>query len=94
MQHLLDGRSSDLPCEMTSQLKEELPSKVVGDTACPVTVYGTIAGYPAMAIAFDHLIVVADGATPPAGAVPASPGSKHAFHLGSDVRVGLLTAGA
>jgi hypothetical protein len=92
MQHLLDGRSSDVPCEMTSQLEAQL--EVVGDTDCPVTVYGTIAGFPAMAIAFDHLIVVADGATPPAGAVPSSPGSKRGFHLGSDVHVALLTPGA
>jgi hypothetical protein len=91
MQHLLDGRSSDLGCKLTPQLEAQLPSKYVGNTDCEVTVYGTIAGYPAVAIAFDHLIVVAEGATPPAGAVPASPGSKRGFHLGSDVHITLLT---
>jgi hypothetical protein len=91
MQHLLDGRSSDLACELTSQLEAQLPSRFVGDKDCEVVVYGTIAGYPAMAIAFDHLIIVASGATPPAGAVPVSPGSKRGFYLGSDVHISLLT---
>ena len=74
MQHLLDGRSSAVPCEVTSQLEAELALKPGGD--CAVTVYGTIAGHPAMAIAFNHQIVVVDGETPPAGAVPAVAGQQ------------------
>jgi hypothetical protein len=57
-------------------------------TPCPV--YGTIDGYPAMGMAFPRLVIIDKGA-PPAGAVPVKTGNLHAFFVGSDVTISLLT---
>ena len=56
----------------------------------PVTVYGTIDGYPAVANAFGHLLFVRHG-KPPVGAIPRKPGDRHVFFRGSEVTIGLVT---
>ena len=55
-----------------------------------IGLYGTLGGYRAMAIAFNHLVVVHHG-SPPAGATPVRPGSKHLFFRGTDITISLLT---
>jgi hypothetical protein len=57
--------------------------------ACPTTIYGKNAGYPAFAMISDHLITVRTG-EPPGAATPAYAGSKHLFTLGSDITLGLV----
>lgn len=59
-------------------------------TKAPCAIYGRIGGYRAMAIPFNHLLVLRSGAAPP-GAVPVRPGNTHMFYLGTDVTITLLT---
>jgi hypothetical protein len=80
VESLLSGRSSTVVCSGLT-----LPAGM----PCPVTVYGKIAGYPAVANVFPHLIDVRNG-QPPAGAVPIRQGSHRAYFLGSDVNVSLI----
>jgi hypothetical protein len=82
VESLLSGRSSTALCSLLTQ-QAALP--------CPVTVYGTITGYPAVATIFRHLIIVRNG-RPPAGAVPVRPTSHGAYFLGSDVNLSLMVA--
>jgi hypothetical protein len=82
MESLLSGRSSTALCSLLTQ-QDGMP--------CPVTVYGTIAGYPAFATIFQHLIIVRNG-RPPAGAVPVRPTSHSAYFLGSDVNLSLIVS--
>lgn len=79
VESLLSGRSSTVVCRVLT-----LPAD-----GCPVIVYGNIAGYPAVAHAFPHLIDVRNG-QPPAGAVPSRQGSHRTYSLGSDVIVSLI----
>lgn len=86
MEALLAGRTSTVLCDLVAQPKE-MP--------CPVTVYGKIAGYPAVANVFRHLLIVRAGDEPPAGAVPLHPGARHGpFFLGADINVSLAVAEA
>lgn len=81
LESLIAGRSSTLSCELIPQPE---------GMACPVTVYGKIAGYPAVAIASQHMILVRDG-DPPPGAVPLRSGTdRGVFFQGTDVTVGLI----
>lgn len=80
MESLLSGRPSTVLCSVLTQ-----PAGM----PCPDTVYGKIAGYPAVANVFHHLIIVRNG-HPPAGAVPVRPGPHRAYFLGSDVNVSLI----
>ena len=81
MESLLGGRTSTVMCELVPQPK---------GMPCPVTVFGNIAGYPAVANVSRHLIIVREGG-PPAGAVPLHPGSSRGiFFLGADIYVSLL----
>jgi hypothetical protein len=83
MEALLSGRSSTVLCSVLTQ-----PHGM----ACPVTVYGHVAGYRAVANVFQHMIIIRNG-QPPAGAVPVRPGSHRlgpqAYFVGSDITVSL-----
>jgi hypothetical protein len=62
---------------------------IPGDTVpCPTTIYGKVAGYPAVALISDHLITVRSG-KPPVGATLAYPRSKTLYRFGSDITIGL-----
>jgi hypothetical protein len=80
VESLLSGRSSTVRCSVLT-----LPAAM----RCPVTVYGKIAGYPAVASVFQCLIYVRNG-QPPTGAVPIRAGSHRAYFLGSEVSISLL----
>jgi hypothetical protein len=81
MESLLSGRTSKFMCDLLTQ-PQGIP--------CPVTVYGTIDGYPAVATVFRHLLIVRTG-HPPTEAVPLHPGAtRGAFFLGSDINVSLV----
>lgn len=81
MESLLAGRTSTEMCELAPR-PEGMP--------CPVTVHGTIADYPALAIVDRHLVMVREGEPPP-GAEPLHPGStRGVFFLGTDITVSLL----
>ena len=84
LESLLAGQSRTEMCELVPQ-----PSGM----DCPVTVVGEIAGYQAMAIASQHMILVRDG-DPPVGAVPLRTGTdRGVFVKGTDVTVSLLPLG-
>ena len=98
-QDTLCAHSDKTPAALTPQISALLhghPSSALctalaipGDTLpCPATIYGNIAGYPAVAVLSDHLITVRSG-SPPAGAVPAYAGSKRLFRFGSEITIGL-----
>ena len=80
LEAFLSGRSSTALCGV-------VPTAT--GMPCPVTVYGTVAGYPAVANVFQHSIYVKDG-HPPAGAVPVRSNSKHAYFYGSEIYLSLL----
>lgn len=80
LRRLIHGKPNPAICAL-------LPSPA-GPPTCAI--YGKLGGYGAMAIAFNHLVVVRSGAPPP-GAVPVHPGNKRFFYLGTDVTITLLT---
>jgi hypothetical protein len=82
LQQLLHGKPNAQLCGM-------LPTP--DDAPCPV--YGKLGGYRAMAIAFNHLVVIHQGKPPP-GATPVRPGSTHLFYRGTDISISLLTPNA
>jgi hypothetical protein len=83
MESLLKGRTSKLMCDLLTQPK---------GVPCPVTIYGTIDGYPAVAIVFQHLLIVRKG-QPPIGAVPLHAGKPRGiFFLGADINVSLIVS--
>jgi hypothetical protein len=55
---------------------------------CPTTIYGKIAGYPAVATISRHLIQVKSGKPPP-GATRLNPKMKTLYVLGSDITIGI-----
>ncbi len=54
---------------------------------CPINVQGQIDGYPVVAIAFWHLLIVRHG-KPPKGAIPDPSGHREVFYRGSDIYIG------
>jgi hypothetical protein len=61
------------------------------ENICPVTVYGHIDGYPALAMANRHLLLLpVKHGRPPKGAVPAARGRGRLFYLGSNISIGAI----
>jgi hypothetical protein len=84
LESLLNGRANDLLCKVVAQPQGQ---------PCPVTIYGKVAGYPAVANVHRHLLLVKTG-RPPAGAVPLHAGATHGiFFLGADLNISLVAAG-
>lgn len=80
LEQLISGRPDQTMCAIVA---------VPAQQPCPV--YGTIGGYRAMAIAFNHLVEVPDGSPAPAGATPVQPGATRLFYKGTDITISLIT---
>lgn len=80
LEALLHGKPDSTVCDL-------LPA-APGGVPCPVSIKGSIGGYPAIGLVFRHLLLIRSG-NPPAGAIPVKPGSKYLFYRGSDVVIEL-----